>query len=61
MHARIGLLGALNAGKPREFTESKTTVRKHQQVGNSQHIKVFANADAAETCFEENDPEGGGL
>jgi hypothetical protein len=22
------------------------------------HIKVFANADAAETWFEENDPEG---
>jgi hypothetical protein len=22
------------------------------------HIKVFANVDAAETWFEENDPEG---
>jgi hypothetical protein len=29
-----------------------------KQVGDSDHLKVFANADAAETWFEENDPEG---
>jgi hypothetical protein len=29
-----------------------------KQVGDSAHLKVFANADAAETWFEENDPEG---
>jgi hypothetical protein len=29
-----------------------------QQVGDAEHIKVFANADAAETWLEENDPEG---
>ena len=28
------------------------------QVGDSEHIKVFANADAAEAWFAENDPEG---
>ena len=29
-----------------------------KQVGDKDHLKVFANADAAETWFEENDPEG---
>ena len=28
-----------------------------KQVGDVEHIKVFANQDAAETWFEENDPE----
>ena len=27
-------------------------------VGHADHVKVFANADAAETWFEENDPDG---
>ena len=29
-----------------------------KQVGDPDHLKVFANADAAETWLEENDPEG---
>jgi len=29
-----------------------------KQVGDKEHIKVFANVDAAEKWFEENDPEG---
>ena len=29
-----------------------------KQVGDSEHIKAFANVDAAEKWFEENDPEG---
>jgi hypothetical protein len=29
-----------------------------KQVGDRDHLKVFANADAAETWFAENDPEG---
>ena len=29
-----------------------------KQVGDPEHLKVFANADAAEKWFEENDPEG---
>jgi hypothetical protein len=29
-----------------------------KQVGDADHLKVFANADAAETWLEENDPEG---
>ena len=29
-----------------------------KQVGDPEHLKVFATADAAETWFEENDPEG---
>jgi hypothetical protein len=33
-------------------------VNTSKQVGDAEHLKVFANADAAETWFEENDPEG---
>ena len=33
-------------------------VNASKQVGDKEHIKVFANQDAAETSFEENDPEG---
>ena len=29
-----------------------------KQVGDPDHLKVFANADAAETWSAENDPEG---
>ncbi len=28
------------------------------KVGDPEHLKVFANADAAEAWFAENDPEG---
>jgi hypothetical protein len=33
-------------------------VNTSEQVGDPEHIKVFANGDAAEKWFEENDPEG---
>ncbi len=33
-------------------------VDTRKEVGDADHLKVFANADAAETWFEENDPEG---
>ena len=29
-----------------------------KQVGDPDHLKIFANADAAATWFAENDPEG---
>lgn len=29
-----------------------------KQAGDPDHLKVFANADAAEAWFNENDPEG---
>jgi hypothetical protein len=29
-----------------------------KQVGDPEHLKVFANADAAASSFAENDPEG---
>jgi len=29
-----------------------------KQVGDRDYLKVFANADAAEAWFAENDPEG---
>ena len=33
-------------------------VNTSKQVGDPEYLKVFANADAAETWFEQNDPEG---
>jgi hypothetical protein len=33
-------------------------VDSSKQVGHRHHLKVFANADAAEAWFTENDPEG---
>jgi len=33
-------------------------VNTNRQVGDVEHIKVFANQDAAETWFDENDAEG---
>jgi hypothetical protein len=33
-------------------------VNTSKQVGDAERIKVFATTDAAESCFEENDPEG---
>ena len=33
-------------------------VNTSKQVGDAEHLKVFANADAAEKWFEENDPDG---
>jgi hypothetical protein len=32
--------------------------RYEQQVGDPDHLNVFATLDAAETWFAENDPEG---
>jgi len=32
-------------------------VNTSKQVGDPEHIKVFATTDAAETWFAENDPE----
>jgi hypothetical protein len=29
-----------------------------KQVGDPNHLKVFANADAAARWFEQNDPDG---
>ena len=33
-------------------------VNTSKEVGDRDHLKVFENADAAETWFAENDPEG---
>jgi hypothetical protein len=33
-------------------------VNTSKQVGDADHLKVFANVDAAEKWFEENAPEG---
>jgi hypothetical protein len=33
-------------------------VNTAKQVGDKDHIKVFADVDAAVKWFEENDPEG---
>jgi hypothetical protein len=33
-------------------------VNTSKQVGDPEYLKVFANADAAETWLQENDPAG---
>jgi hypothetical protein len=33
-------------------------VNTGKQVGDSDHLEVFANQNAADKWFEENDPEG---
>ena len=33
-------------------------VNTSKQVGDPDHLKLFATVDAAEAWFEENDPEG---
>jgi hypothetical protein len=33
-------------------------VDTNKQVGDPEHLKVFASEDAAEKWFEENDPAG---
>jgi hypothetical protein len=33
-------------------------VNTSKQVGDPEHVKVFATADAAKIWFAENDPEG---
>ena len=47
---------------PAQASERSMTVfiyvNTSKQVGDVDHLKVFANLDAAETWLEENDPEG---
>jgi hypothetical protein len=38
--------------------QDRPDVNTSKQIGDPDHIKVFANRDAAETWFAENDPEG---
>jgi hypothetical protein len=33
-------------------------VNTSKQVGDAEHVKVFATTNAAETWFEGNDPKG---
>jgi hypothetical protein len=33
-------------------------INTSKQVGDKDHVRVFAKTDAAETWFEKNDPEG---
>ncbi len=39
-------------------TNAFVYVNTGKQVGDAEHVKVFANADAAEAWFAKNDPEG---
>ena len=42
----------------RQMTVVWIYVDTSKPVGDPDHLKVFESADAAETWFEENDPEG---
>jgi hypothetical protein len=46
---------AFTRGSLAQFGERVDTSK---QVGDRDHLKVFANADAAESWFAVNDPEG---
>ena len=43
------------------FVELPVQPRASKEAGDKDHLKIFANADAAGTWFEEYDPEGGGF
>jgi hypothetical protein len=49
-------------GKPGERKEEAMTVwiyvDTNKQVGDVDHLKVFASGDAAQAWFDEHDPEG---
>jgi hypothetical protein len=48
-----------DGGISRGTSNDSPDPRQHEQAGrDAEHLKVFANVDAAETWFEENDPEG---
>jgi hypothetical protein len=38
--------------------DSFVYVNTSKQIGDKDHVRVFANVDAGEKWFEENDPEG---
>jgi hypothetical protein len=46
------------SGSLRGTNDRADLVDTSKQVGDRDHLKVFANQDAAETWFEKNDPEG---
>jgi hypothetical protein len=60
---RVQSIAEGQALRPAQAQEGPTMtvliyVNTSKQVGDAEHLKVFANVDAAETWFEENDPEG---
>jgi hypothetical protein len=40
------------------FREGLGHINNSREVGDVDHLKVFANEEAAEKWFAENDPEG---
>ena len=73
MFARIGVMRALNRGHVQPVRQAASLgaekaqegpmtvwiyVDTSKQVGDKDHLKVFASDDAAETWLQENDPEG---
>jgi hypothetical protein len=73
MFARIRVIRASNRGQVNSFTEGSSVgapeteegrmtfwiyVDTTRQVGDRDHLKVFADEDAAEKWFADNEPEG---
>ena len=72
MHARIGVLRALNRNIERTLTDRKemhwgagssrgindNRLDLCRRVGHPEHLKVFTDEEAANRWLEENDPEG---
>jgi hypothetical protein len=44
--------------RKRDQMKTGIYVNTNKQVGDADHLKVFANEDAAEKWLAENDPEG---
>ena len=58
---RTRFAGAVSRSRVRKVGSNMSVliyVDTSKQVGHPDHLKVFANADAAEAWFAENDPEG---
>jgi hypothetical protein len=60
-YAATGIRTAPQAGQSLQDRPMKTVlvyVNTSAEVGDVDHLKVFANEDAADAWFKENDPEG---
>src|SRR5438309_12123110 len=56
IHRARNIIGATQAEE--EPMTVFVYVNTSKQIGDKDHVKVFANVDVAEKWFEANDPEG---
>ena len=56
--AKLKAMAEGTGGADRRSARPNPCDSTSKQVGDPDHLKVFANADAAEAWFGANDPEG---